>query len=60
MKKLIILLALTTFLISCKSTQGHCDAYGNKSAIQEQEENFDIYSSNSNTMSKYVTSLSIK
>lgn len=32
MKKLIILLIASAFLIGCKSSSGgHCDAYGNKS-----------------------------
>jgi hypothetical protein len=62
MKKItltLIILTLTALFTSCKSTGGHCDAYGNKSANVE-ELDFDIYSSHNSDMSKYGSTVSIK
>lgn len=62
MKKLaltLITLTLITLITSCKSTGGHCDAYGNKSGSVDNME-FDIHSSHQSNLSKYTTTTSIK
>ena len=56
---LFLILLMSIILISCKSSNGHCDAYGNKSANAEELE-FDIYNSHNNSMVKYTTTTSIK
>lgn len=59
MKKITLTLIILTLFTSCKSTGGHCDAYGNKSGNVE-ELDFDIYSSHNDSMSKYGSTISIK
>lgn len=56
---LFLILLMSIILTSCKSSNGHCDAYGNKSADNNELE-FDIYKSHNNNMEKYVTTTSIK
>ena len=53
------MLTMSIILISCKSTNGHCDAYGNKSANTKELE-FDIYKAHNSSMEKYTTTTSIK
>jgi hypothetical protein len=56
MRKIIILLVISSILVSCKSTKGHCDSYG----YLDEQDNFDIHSSTSERMAKYTTSTTIK
>jgi len=59
MKKLtltLITLTLITLITSCKTSQPHCDAYGNKSANVTEEIDFDI---RTNT-SQYTSTIIIK
>lgn len=37
MKKIIVLLILASILVACKTSSGHCDAYGNKSGSIKTE-----------------------
>lgn len=60
MKNYIFLFIIVLLLTSCKSSNGHCDAYGNKSSQGINNDNFDIYSSTNESMSKYVTTIRIK
>lgn len=57
MKKIILILTLLPITFACKSVK-HCEAYGNKSA--QVEDDLDISSSHTKSMSKYVTTVSIK
>lgn len=63
MKKIKLIFAISVGIIiicsSCKSSQGHCDAYGNKAASSDTLD-FDIYSSHNSSMSKYVSTSIIK
>ena len=61
MKKIVLLLIVLVGIIStsCKSSKGHCDAYGNKISNAEDVE-FDIYDTHHNSTSKYVNTTSIK
>lgn len=59
MKKLtptLITLTLITLITSCKTSQPHCDAYGNKSASVAEELDFDIRTNSS----QYTSTIIIK
>ena len=59
MKKItltLIILILTTLFVSCKTSQPHCDAYGNKSASVTEELDFDIHTNES----QYTSTIIIK
>lgn len=64
MKRFLITLAIciTAFWLftSCGSTQGHCDAYGNKAAYETDTTEMDIYSFHNESMSKYSSVTSLK
>lgn len=60
MKKLILIGSIILLITACKSSKGHCDAYGNKSSQETEELIFDIHSSTNENMSKYVTTNRIK
>lgn len=62
MRSKIILSCIALIIIvcsSCKSSQGHCDAYGNKSASVGQDD-YDIHTFHNESMVKYVSSSTIK
>lgn len=62
MKKIILLTVILSSILlttSCKSSQGHCDAYGSKGAESNDLE-FDVYKVHNDSMGKYVTTTSLK
>ena len=59
MKKILII-ALITTLVSCKSSSHNCDAYGYLNRETEENVEFDIHKVTKESQSKYVMSTIIK